>query len=601
MKRLEPSEPSRRERALLFLAFTALLHLSFGRAALDVLGLTREPLLGFESSLVLERMRSAAEVPPLFPLGEYRSQFGLQGVCLAAAVRAFDLDPDRFAYLAAQGACLLTAAAFAAFFASVAGRMGRTAAWAGALLTALSPTLPAFALSLYWLPPLMFAPFLAAWLAYPACAGSRRREWGLAGGVGLLVAVKALCGYEYISAVVLGPSAAVLYHQLSAVPPGRARLRPHFTLLLGGVAGFALAFGLHLAQHVFLTGDGLAVIRARTEFHATGDPTYDQLERAMPWARLHVLPEWLEGRLPEKVSLPVNCFLHYFLDDAVVGSPGRLGGRVPVWALAALAVGARLWRGGVSGPVRGLAGALPLALAASLSWQVLARAHMCIHFHLNPVVFYLPFLPLASAAAGHLAEAAARRARLDVRGLVPAGCLLLVLYADFARARQAVEGNGARTAAKQSALAALARDGGRGLPTLAGRVESATDVRGQLLWPDPTPLNGSALGLPGAREEVLVLSGWFVYPDDRVPPLSVQLAEGDRLLDADSLVEPAALHAGQPRGAVPFRLGVPRRQVRDMARLRLLVVSGARMDQVREVRPPSPATAEPPPSPAAGG
>jgi len=51
------------------------------------------------------------------------------------------------------------------------------------------------------------------------------------------------------------------------------------------------------------------------------------------------------------------------------------------------------------------------ALLCSLSWVVLARNHMSCHYHMNSVIFYLPFGLTFAAQAGYLVEQLVRGRR----------------------------------------------------------------------------------------------------------------------------------------------------------------------------------------------
>src|SRR5205823_11547437 len=102
------------------------------------------------------------------------------------------------------------------FFTSVSRSYGMVCGGCGVLLTALSPILLRFAPSLYWASFLAFAPFVAAWVAEPYIV---RRRWGAAARLAMifgLVLVKALCGYEYITAVILSPLAAIACQRVRA-------------------------------------------------------------------------------------------------------------------------------------------------------------------------------------------------------------------------------------------------------------------------------------------------------------------------------------------------------------------------------------------------
>ena len=410
--------------AIRLAAYTAVLYAGLVHNALcapeDVLTTRGEFRPGHQTpdcSLVVNRLRLDG-AGPWDPLSwwdwgakpvPYRSQFGFQGVVLAGLCRATDSDPERFAAAAGRAFGLATAAVLAAFFAAVAVRVGPLAGHVGVLLTACCPPLLYFAPSVYWSLPLVLGPFVFAWLAYPWAIRSTGRFIAFLTGLVALVCLKGLCGYEYITTVILAPAAAAVYHRAAVGDGLRRWLRPAAVAVAAGLVGFAAAVALHAAQLTALTGEnGFAVIRDRAALR-TGVP--GDGERAALGYPLYV-PEL--AFLPERVRLPVRCFVNYFYLPAV-GSPQTWGSARFTLSLAAvLAAGALalagLWR--LRARVLHAAALAPAAVAglvAALSWQVLAVNHMCYHGHMNSVVFCVPLLPLVFAGLGAVAQLAADR------------------------------------------------------------------------------------------------------------------------------------------------------------------------------------------------
>src|SRR5262249_56654974 len=110
-----------------------------------------------------------------------------------------------------------------------------------------------------------------------------RLKLALLAGVGLLVALKALAGYEYITTVILAPVAAAWFHQHRAGEPLRKRLAFAAGLVSVGLAGFAAALVLHVAQvRAVLNEDGVAVIRERAVTRTAGALGADSVEDRRP-------------------------------------------------------------------------------------------------------------------------------------------------------------------------------------------------------------------------------------------------------------------------------------------------------------------------------
>src|SRR5262245_42175090 len=99
-----------------------------------------------DCSLVVNRLRISADSPwesmsECGPNGlrPYRSQSGLPAAALSAVRRATGATPERIAAVGGATFGLATAALLAAFFASIAARVGPVAGHVGVLLTACCP------------------------------------------------------------------------------------------------------------------------------------------------------------------------------------------------------------------------------------------------------------------------------------------------------------------------------------------------------------------------------------------------------------------------------------------------------------------------------
>jgi hypothetical protein len=242
----------------------------------------RARYLGAESNLVLYRVGLPADAHPLHPmfyqpqppggtLLVYRSQFGIQAVALAAVKKWTGLGNKTFVTLAPAAFALLAAAALAAVFAAAHRWLGPPVGDVACALGALSSIFVVFAPSLYWAPFLMLLPFALAWCLYPS-ATTPLRKAALFAAVGAAVCLKALAGYEYVTAVMLAPVAAAWFHQHRA---GASLLR-RFGAAAGfgavGVLAFAAALALHLAQlRAVFNEDGLAAIRERAAQRTSGE------------------------------------------------------------------------------------------------------------------------------------------------------------------------------------------------------------------------------------------------------------------------------------------------------------------------------------------
>lgn len=350
--------------------------------------------LGFDSSLVVSRL-ARNDLPALHPLviqtawlsfEPYRSQFGLTGVVLAPLRDATGAHPAAFSAVFA----LLTAAVVAGVFAAAHRWLGPPTGDVACGLAAFAPGLLRFAPSLYWVPFLMLLPFALVWWLYP-----RGRKFALLTAVGAAVMLKALCGYEFITAVILAPVAAAWFHQHRMCEPLRRRAAFAAGIITAGLIGFAAAMALHVWQmEVVLGQDGIEAIRERAARRTAGAVEPHETRPGVPAA-------------PTDFALVVRSWREY-LGQRALSSPALLPAvrkDVPLsavlLAVGAFAVAAAVGRG-LPRDAGALAGAAVLALAAAASWFVLAVNHVCTHLHLNGLAFAVPFLPVAFVTAGYV-------------------------------------------------------------------------------------------------------------------------------------------------------------------------------------------------------
>jgi hypothetical protein len=287
---------------------------------------------------------------------------------------------------------------------------------------------------------------------------------------------------------------------------------------------------LHVAQQEAILGqDGIAVIRSRAIARTAGNPEAEShLGAGTP----------SEGR--GNVPFAVGCFLDYFEQRAVsvAGGFGRVRKDIPLFAVAGFGVAfavvgwafrQRWQREGVA-----LGGAVVIGLGASVSWQVLAVNHMCVHRHLNQIVYCVPFLPLVALAAGY---------SLRLLGGQRLGPVILAVVA-VTMAINGVTDQGRRSAERADQEAAEATVANRltgpvpgpgdGLGGSVDQAQSAASVHPSLLNDyrqlDPTTGNPTD---PGA----LVISGWAlgdVRPATR-PTTRIVVAVGGAVVRCESL------------------------------------------------------------------
>ena len=529
-------------RSALFTCYTLLLFASYFFNVFNVLHPVRPSHIGFDSYLVLNRFHLAEQGGDAFlpmvrsplpghPYGIenphsyfYMSQLGLQAIGLSAVLGSSGLDPINFAYLVAALFCLATSSVLAAFFVSIARRFGAVTAHLAAFGTALSPILAEFSTSIYWSAFLLFAPFVCTWILYPAWSTTRNGRLALAGLVFVLVALKASCGYEYLTAIALSPLVAVLFHHLLAGDLNRQQLWTCGSLFAASCLAFVMVFALHAWQlgHV-LNMSGFDVIMERATAR-----TY----RGNP---LHEVPMDFQGRfsfLPAALEYPVNCFWHYFTLPAF-GLP--LGYQVGFWmpTLFCLSLlGYAVWqRRQVSRELWAIAVGCGLAFAASMSWQTLVVNHMCVHFHLNQSVFWLPFMLLAVVAMGWCAQQAALFWNISrqVELLLAPACLLLVVASVQWHLLQQTARQTREFRTRVRMATALEQPNGTLSPEVVGAIDHVVEQTRAGNWTHEMA-RSNLITMSGEKERELVIYGWAADVSSANAPKKIVVMQGDKVL-----------------------------------------------------------------------
>jgi hypothetical protein len=242
-----------------------------------------------------------------------------------------------------------------------------------------SKWLIAFAFNLYWVIFLAFAPFVLTWAFYPKSSDGRK-FYGLWLLTGALVFFKALCGYEYITNVILSPLVPIVYYEVLKMAPVKRIVQKSIRIILSGLIGFFLAICFHVRQawdysHSLkkaLLDDFLFNALIRT----SGDDRLKKLFHWSPWSDLRVFKDYFstDALSVLGVTLVTTALLYLILPGIIILSRrlvfmNELQKRKFQALIASTCV----------------------ACGASLSWAVLALGHMRDHLHMNSIIFFLPF------------------------------------------------------------------------------------------------------------------------------------------------------------------------------------------------------------------
>lgn len=302
----------------------------------------------------------------------YLRQVGLVPTALSVLAPEDEGAMNRFLLASRYGFLALAAAAAAAFLALLAARVGPVAA-AGALAALLvGRYFGEFARGPYWTLFLAIAVVAAFWHAMLRWAG-RPRGWFWA-AFGGLVFLECLNGYEYLTTLLVAPLSALGYLAGTRALAVREAVRAAVLAVVAGVAGFALAFGVHVAYLVQTVGSDLAMQNT-------------------------VLKAW-QRTLGEPVTLRSHAFGVY----SVLAHDKWLTALLFLWAVGGVVLWR--WRSGQELERRaradGLWLAAAVAIAGAFSWLVAARSHAALAPQFNMLPFYYGATALIGAFLAEL-------------------------------------------------------------------------------------------------------------------------------------------------------------------------------------------------------
>lgn len=313
----------------------------------------------------------------------YASQFGLQGMIFS------QLAPKNVSYKKVRNIdnaiCIVVLAAILvaiSYFVGVKYNWLLAAAFYITFCT--SPWIVNFAPNLYWVEFTWFIPMLIGIIMIMTDMKFKYR-WMAYGGVLVTVTAKCLCGYEYISTILIGMIMFPIVECVTSWRNGdKTRFKLCIKLIVGlgcmGVAGFIIA----LTIHGYMRGSGDVLSGLQNIYQQ------DVLRRT--WGGdISKFPSVYKDSFSAS-ALAVFCKYLIFETKVVVGIPGSL--------FALLGISPLLIKWYYSKKSNKLPWTYEIWLIycvgflATISWLVLAKSHSYIHTHMNFVLWYFGFVQI---------------------------------------------------------------------------------------------------------------------------------------------------------------------------------------------------------------
>lgn len=243
-----------------------------------------------------------------------------------------------------------------------------------------------FAFNLYWVEFTWFIPMLIG-LYCSIHGNSWRTRWLCYVLAFLSILIKSLCGYEYLSTIMI---ALVMFPLADAVKEWR---RKNYRLLKKalcmvvclGIAGL-LGFGVALSKHAYKRGYGNISLGIEQIYYG------DVLRRT--WATnsaKQYFPKVYRDSLDAGISDMFKLYCLRWKSNILMGIPGKL---FPMFALVPFGFYMYHQRRRKQPFNKDIITLYALSFIATFSWYALAKSHSYIHLHMNYVLWYFGFVQI---------------------------------------------------------------------------------------------------------------------------------------------------------------------------------------------------------------
>lgn len=196
------------------------------------------------------------DIKPNSDFMPYYSSFGLQGYIYSELDKLFTTfnissygKLSIMHFLTALGMSL----SFAIFILLVKKEFGFFPAILLLVMVVFSQWLVVFAKNLYWIFFLNFIPFIYIWYKIQNIEFNNFSK-SIYIGIFLLIFVKSLCGFEYLSTIFISLGIPLLYFSIKNKLGIKKFLKIGFLLYLSSFLGFFAAIFLHILQKIFFLG-----------------------------------------------------------------------------------------------------------------------------------------------------------------------------------------------------------------------------------------------------------------------------------------------------------------------------------------------------------
>lgn len=338
----------------------------------------------------------------------YNSQFGLQGKLGVILQQILHLNSGAAIVVYQLLTALLSAMLFALLALWVRIRFGMSVAIVFSIFVSLSPMIVSFSRNLYWALPLMITPIVYILYFYTPSLSRKTHSWFLA-GLALLLYLRFLCGYEYITTFTIMVVSVTLYELILSGMKYKSILKRIALVGLMPFVAFMLTFSTHvlsLNQQTGSTSKSIEIIKNRAQDRTINSQVYTQYAyMSLDYAAndfYKASNEYIKyDKIKDSGSVPVAILVAYTAHLLLpVVHTSILSGVFAAYAqsfsvfIIILVLLYRYRAKWVSKKqaqqVRALYVAATVGLAGYFSWLIFAYSHSLVHAHINGILMYLP-------------------------------------------------------------------------------------------------------------------------------------------------------------------------------------------------------------------
>ena len=238
------------------------------------------------------------------------------------------------------------------------------------LVTILSVWMTDFSCNIYWITFSWFLPMLWGLM----CLNNHQKRWIYYILIGLSIAFKSACGYEYISNVMLGAVLFTIIEFIISIKERRHDTGILFRTIVGISMSCLIGFFFVFFLNAYFRGNGNAIDGFKEIYEA------DIIRRTFGNA-----DNYDAAFAPSLNASVISVLVRYFL----LSITGLIA--TPTLIINIILMRKRKDKEAVFKD----AILLVCSLITSISWFILAKSHSYAHHHLNGVLFYLPFMQVS--------------------------------------------------------------------------------------------------------------------------------------------------------------------------------------------------------------